>query len=584
MAAFTRHFSFIFFSVFLAMLCCGVPAEAADDAPAPDSAAGVDNVKALNHFNMSLYKIANYNNKAVLDEEYDTINNDLKLDSIADRKIVDIIRQLMDALTSLKISEMERNRMQEAYQQMQEELLMRMLQSGGQAIVSQAGQTLASKNPATKIPVVAAVSLMASTPSIVASVNKPLEDLARQRQMLEDFSWELDKEKLKSLNELNKQFLSTYWEFLHDANIPDSLRISEKQIANLLNVNKDKDPATRYRMLVRLEKECGLIPEYWYYRADAANDALRKKEDQELVADIEQCLAKYKALAGILRRDKTLASLLMLHLSTADLSPEQAREEISSIVGAFPLDASKRLFAALTSMKYGLNEDAMEHLNANLDMRQYEVISRKLLADIYGNLHDEQKELALVEKLLREDSASTQEKLYHLGKLDKPQKFLQELEPEIATINFEAGGMLGDKDIELVMPMRWELLEQTAIPHVFAMGGNKTPADKISVAKDRTVHIKFKNALKKKDIAGKTAVPFEAVIQTRHFPLTLAGTLELPTDNKEDAKGISAKILDKTKKVLNRSAGNFRLQKIQCGDSIFQLEGDKWVRGAAQKS
>ncbi len=225
MAAFTRHFSFIFFSVFLAMLCCGVPAEAADDAPAPDSAAGVDNVKALNHFNMSLYKIANYNNKAVLDEEYDTINNDLKLDSIADRKIVDIIRQLMDALTSLKISEMERNRMQEAYQQMQEELLMRMLQSGGQAIVSQAGQTLASKNPATKIPVVAAVSLMASTPSIVASVNKPLEDLARQRQMLEDFSWELDKEKLKSLNELNKQFLSTYWEFLHDANIPDSLRI-----------------------------------------------------------------------------------------------------------------------------------------------------------------------------------------------------------------------------------------------------------------------------------------------------------------------------------------------------------------------
>lgn len=52
---------------------------------------GEQNIKALNHLNMSLYKIANYNNKAVLDEEYDTINNDIKLDAIGDKKLVDII-------------------------------------------------------------------------------------------------------------------------------------------------------------------------------------------------------------------------------------------------------------------------------------------------------------------------------------------------------------------------------------------------------------------------------------------------------------------------------------------------------------
>lgn len=87
-------------------------------APFAETADAENNVKALNHLNLSLYKIANYNNKAILDEEYDTINNDIKLDSIGDAKLVGIIQELMDALTAFKISEMERARMQEAYESM----------------------------------------------------------------------------------------------------------------------------------------------------------------------------------------------------------------------------------------------------------------------------------------------------------------------------------------------------------------------------------------------------------------------------------------------------------------------------------
>lgn len=197
--------------------------------------AAEDNIKALNHFNISLYKITHYNNKAVLDEEYDTINNDLKLDSVGDRKLVEIIQKLMDALTDSKISEIERERMQTVFQKMQEELIINMLQEGGKSIVIEGGKF-------TKYgPVGMAIGMMASVPSIVSSTRKPIENMAIQKQKIDNFNWELDIKKLKSLNELNKEFLTTYWEFLHNSNVPDALRISEKQIAILIDINNEKD-------------------------------------------------------------------------------------------------------------------------------------------------------------------------------------------------------------------------------------------------------------------------------------------------------------------------------------------------------
>lgn len=90
------------------------------------------NVRTLNSLNLSLYKIANYNNKAVLEEEYDTINNDIRLDAIGDKQLVGIIQALMDALTALRISEEERSRMRAEYERQQEELMLEMLRNGGQ--------------------------------------------------------------------------------------------------------------------------------------------------------------------------------------------------------------------------------------------------------------------------------------------------------------------------------------------------------------------------------------------------------------------------------------------------------------------
>lgn len=544
------------------------------------------NVRALNHFNMSLYKIAHYNNKAVLDEEYDTINNDIKLDSIGDKKLVSIIQELMDALTSCKISEMERAKMHAAYQDMQEELILNILRDGGSAVGRGLieGAMTSSQGFLVGGLAGAAAGLIASTPSIASSVAKDCNKLALQQQKIEDFEWKLDIAKLNALNKLNKKFLSTYWEFLHDANVPDNLRISEKQITSLLEVNREKEPEIRYRMLARLEKECGNIPSYWYYRADAAHDILVKEENADdpqharLVSDIQECLEQYKELAGMLRKDNTLASLLMLHLSSAPLAPEEAKEKLDQIVEVFPLDASKRLFAALICLHYGLNDDAVEHLNANLDMRQYEVISRKLLADIYQNRHEEQKAITLLQKLLRDDSTSNQEILYHLGKLSQAGEFMRNLEPQLAAISIEIKpSLVGDDDIEIIMPMKWEILEDTSVPTIIKIDGRELASNDIDVTKDKKIIITFKKVVKSADLVQKLAVPVNAEIQTRHFPIILQGTIRFSENAERQDQGISSKIRNTTKKLMSRFNGRFDLQKIQCGE-FFQREDGKWVQ------
>lgn len=545
------------------------------------------NVRALNHLNMSLYKIANYNNKAVLEEEYDIINNDINLDAIGDKRLVDIIQDLMDALTALRISEKERLRLQADYERRQEDLMMDMLRNGGKTIGTGLAYAAAGSGSGfmTGGPWGAAAGVIASVPTVASSVTKPAAEMYMQKQKLEDFEWSLDVDRLKSLNDLNKKLLSTYWDFLHDSHIPDSLRISEKQIANLLDVNREKEPAKRYRMLVRLEKECGNISSYWYYRADAAHDMLKSNKgvDAEqkikLAADIQVCLDRYRERAGMLRKDSTLAALIMLHLATADLSQEEAGAAIAQVVEPFPLDASKRLFAALTSLKYGMAEDAIEHLNANLDMGQYEVISRKLLADIYENRKDEQRETMLIKKLISEDSASNQELLYHLGKLRAYEQFMAGLEPQLSAIKMQVNpAIVGDDDVEILLPAKWEIVENAAVPATMKLGDKEFASEEMEITKDRTIRIVFKKAVKESTLASRHPVPVTAEIQTKHFPILIEGTLSFPEKQAQEGQGMMSKIKDTAKKIIPQSKGAFNLTEIRCDDISFQNENGKWVK------
>lgn len=574
---------YVVFFLGFALLCGGI-ANAADTA----AQGGDQNVRALNHFNASLYKIAHFNNKAVLDEEYDTIVNDLDLSAIGDQKLITIIQSLMDALTGLRISEAERAKMQKAYEQLQQDILLEMMKSGGTRLGKSAAKgALEGIAEGPMVALAGAVAnVMADMPSIAASAIRPYEEMQERRLALENFEWELDKEKLRQLNELNKQFLAAYWEFLHDSGTPDSRRISEKQITTLLEALKLKNPEARWRTLVRLEKECGAIPDYWYYRADTAHAILKGQGDAgdaKYAADIRACLDRYQQEEALLRKDKTLANLLMLHLATERVAPEEARAELARVVDAFPMDPSKRLFAALVCLQYGLNDEAAEHLQTNLDMEQYEIVSRKLLAEIYEEKADEGKLNALVEKVLGEEAATNQEILYYLGKLSKAERFLKDFGPQLSEITLRVSpSMVGRDSLELVLPVRWELAKNAEVPAVITVDGQEFKASEMKLKDDRLV-LTFPKAIKEKELAPKGQVPVSARLETAFEPLTLEGILSFP------APGQS--LADQIKTTAAKTIGDVKDAATQEGQSLTgrisaaatkTIEGVKELPGADQ--
>ena len=98
--------------------------------------------------------------------------------------------------------------------------------------------------------------------------------------------------------------------------------------------------------------------------------------------------------------------LLMFRLASAQLPLEEVRRYLNYIVEPFPRDSSKRLFAAMTCMKYGLYDEAAEHLQANIDLKQFDVITRTLLAEVYERQKNTDGQLALLQTLLRDESVT----------------------------------------------------------------------------------------------------------------------------------------------------------------------------------
>lgn len=65
-------------------------------------------LQSLNQIAVSLTHIITYNDKVVLDQEYNSIINNLNLSKIPDADIITLLQELMDLLTSSKIQDKDR--------------------------------------------------------------------------------------------------------------------------------------------------------------------------------------------------------------------------------------------------------------------------------------------------------------------------------------------------------------------------------------------------------------------------------------------------------------------------------------------
>ena len=271
----------------------------------------------INHINWVVYKINAYNDPIVLEEEYKGLDpNSLRFDSIDDPETISIIKQILDLLVQMRINEKEREFIEQDREDEMANLLAESLPNPSSCL---------SANPwiaATKV----AGAVFQSYQNYERGKKKVMKKFERA-------NWELEKNQLFKLNDLNKNLLENQWKLVKRYGIDDRKRVVEEDFKELMTKLKDTNDRRRYGYLVEHEKTFEKLPLYWYYRASAANqigdfqgaiDAAKQYQDIHL-----QILRKDKfaALVAILKIDSMIK---MKKLVTNDVKISLDEKEVAT--------------------------------------------------------------------------------------------------------------------------------------------------------------------------------------------------------------------------------------------------------------
>lgn len=406
-------------------------------------------IQSLNYVILSLTHIINYNDKVVLDQEYDNIINNLNLRSIPDEEIVLLLQDLLDLLTKSKITDTEREIIERKYERNVNNALKDAFKSG-------LSGTQFTANPYTTL-----ASGLMNAGAVYFNYRSQVE---QYQEDLKDQNWEIDKNILVNLNDFRMGLLKSSWHLLKDYDIPDLWRLTEEQLTNYSNILRDPDVKKRHARLKRIEKEFQMYPPYWYYRGRAAQDI----EDKD---DAVYCYEHFNTTRmPIYRKDPFAASIAMSRIMLdGDKAPEtQILAYLQQLVeNSADKDWANLLFAALQYARLGRADDARELIMRNLDngyaatFGTTEVFDT-LMPTLINNADSSELE-KMMKGILQADTVSNYDILRLIGKMNN-KDILSHLAGEFSDIflfpvpyksRIPGRKLFNNDGLSLVLPARW---------------------------------------------------------------------------------------------------------------------------------
>jgi len=220
---------------------------------------------ALNMCMVSLSQIVDYQNLEVLKMEYDSILNNLNLETVVkDEALLKALQAIMDACHFYILHAKDKEILKKKQQA-------RLKGALGNAIGS--GNVIAIFGSGNPWAIAAGAAAMIG----VAAVNyKSQRDKAKLENEIDE--WQLERSALEQLHNLRRTLFETAWHFAEKYNYPDSYRLTEKQISVYNDIIKNPDPQTRYESLWLIRDNFKAYPMFWYYLGRAAletSDAFR---------------------------------------------------------------------------------------------------------------------------------------------------------------------------------------------------------------------------------------------------------------------------------------------------------------------
>ena len=375
---------------------------------------------ALNLWTVSIKQIIDYNDINIMQQEYDSIMNNLNLEKMPkDEALLDVIKAIMDEITYSLREHGDRKFIEKEYQHQMKNAIW--------SAVPNIGAIFATSDPV-------AMGLTLATQVGIGYMNyrrnKAENDLKYERS-----KWEIKKNRMEQLNALQKQLFETAWRLADSYEFPDKYRLTEKQISAYNEALIESNPIKRYNSLNSMRSDYNAYPSFWYQLGSTANSIYQSEkysQDFKMQSMYHkfalECFSKYEELNtfNLLRHDIITSAWALEYIELLGLNqnnnPEKARELIETAANYSGGQHDIIELCAFASLRIKDYDNAIKYF-AQLVNQDYNCdINTQILSGLY------------IQKILSKDSKAEEAELgYNQLKYilkDEDKQFILPLPPE----------------------------------------------------------------------------------------------------------------------------------------------------------
>lgn len=334
---------------------------------------------ALNLCTVSVSQIIDYNDINVLEQEYETILNNLNLENMPkDEALLNILKQILDTVSFFRIQEGDKKFIDKEYQQKMKNAIW--------SSVPNFGLIVAGGNPFTMI-----VSLASQIGIGYMNYRKTKaeNELERERQ-----EWQLQRAAIEQLNGLRRELFDASWRLADKYSFPDEYRLTERQISQYNDILMDTDSMRRYERLSSISENFNAYPSFWYHFGHAAN-SVAQKAFSENEFDI---YTKYKYLAisnfekymqsnnySLLRENQITSSCALeyIDLLDADNDKDKIKELLNCAIKMSGKQCDILQLCALAQLRIGDKKEATLLLKYLVNENYNAITNAQLLSVLY---------------------------------------------------------------------------------------------------------------------------------------------------------------------------------------------------------
>ena len=337
---------------------------------------------ALNLCSVSVSQIIDYNDIYILEQEYESILNNLNLEHMPkDEALLEIIKRLLETITFFRIQEGDKAFIEKDYQQKMKNAIWSAMPNPGALV----GAGLSGGG------IGLAVSLAASVGTAYMNYRKNKAEAQAEK---EKQYWELKKSAIEQFQTLQQQLFETSWRLADKYNFPDILRLSERQIKQYNAILMDTDEVRKFERLDSIKHKFAAYPPFWYYFGNTANSISISEhygldeEGKEYYRNFARLCFEYFTIINkydLLREDGITASCYLEYVDLLD--QDKDKDKIKELLVKAVESAGNALdvlqLCAISYMKIGETEKAASILRQLVNEQYNEVTNAQLLSSIY---------------------------------------------------------------------------------------------------------------------------------------------------------------------------------------------------------